>query len=354
MKISFVTANLWSGGAERVISLLANHLSARGHEVEVLLLRDSLVFYELDKKVRVLVCGDECCSNAMWRKLLWMRKHIKKTRPDVLVPFRVSVYCTTIMSLLGVSVPIVASERIDPYIPDSYWTYLRKILLPFVNHLVVQTSYIKTYYPKFLQKRITVIANPVREECFMIHSSEIIEKQNRVVSVARLYEQKNQEMMIRAFAQVSDSYPDWKLVIFGEGPLRDSLQLIIDSLQLTDRILLPGRTNLVIDELRRSKVFCLTSEYEGMSNSMLEAFCVGLPIVSTKVSGTEELVIDGVNGFLVNMDDSKLLADCLSRLMGNEELLLSMSDYNLKYANNYSIEHITSLWENVLYKTIEC
>lgn len=168
MKLSFVTANLGSGGAERVTSLLANQLCQRGYEVEIVFFRDRLVFYELDERVKIVVIGEQCHSEAMWRKMLWLRKYVKELEPDVVIPFRVSVYCTTILSLLGMSVPIIASERIDPHIPDSYWTCLRKLLLPFVKHLVVQTAYIKSYYPKFIQKKTSVIPNPVRDEVFSL------------------------------------------------------------------------------------------------------------------------------------------------------------------------------------------
>lgn len=353
MKISFVTANLGSGGAERVISLLANQFCLRGHEVEIIFFRDRLIFYELDERVKVVISGEECHSDAMWRKMLWLRKYIKTTKPDVVVPFRVSVYCTTILSLFGTNTPIVASERIDPHIPDSYWTVLRKLLLPFVKHLVVQTSYIKSYYPKFIQKKTSVIPNPVREEAFcQIENGELrienLVKLNRIISVARLAPQKNQKMMIEAFAKVADEFPDWQLVIFGEGPLRAELESLVSSFKLEGRVSLPGRTEHVIEELRKSKIFCLSSDYEGMSNSMIEAICVGLPIVSTKVSGTEELVQDGVNGYLIDNQDVQKMSLSLSEMMGNEQLLKDMGEYNSNLGTNFQLTRITNEWDEIL------
>ena len=387
MKISFVTANLGSGGAERVISLLANQFCLRGYEVEIIFFRDRLIFYELDERVKVVISGEECHSDAMWRKMLWLRKYIKTTKPDVVVPFRVSVYCTTILSLFGSNTPIVASERIDPHIPDSYWTVLRKLLLPFVKHLVVQTSYIKSYYPKFIQKKTSVIPNPVREEAFenprmdsrvqsskrkradsydhsghdFCHNSskqtsltDLVapkiqsSKQNRIISVARLAPQKNQKMMIEAFAKIANEFPDWQLVIFGEGPLRSSLELLVKSLQLEGRVLLPGRTEHVIEELRKSKIFCLSSDYEGMSNSMLEAVCVGLPVISTKVSGSEDLVNDGVDGFLIDMNDVDGMAEAMGKVMSDGQLMNKMSQINKEKAGLYQLDKITIMWERAL------
>lgn len=365
MKISFVTANLNSGGAERVMSLLANEFERKGYEVEIIFLKERIVFYPVNKGVHVIVADEECHSTAMWKKMLWLRKYIKNTQPDVVVPFRVSVYCTTILSLLGISVPIVASERIDPHIPDSFWTYLRKLLLPFVSHLVVQTSYIKSYYPKQIQKKTSVILNPVREEVFenpikdsRVQSSNAASsvessKQNRIISVARLDPQKNQKMMIRAFAKIANEFPDWQLVIFGEGPLRSSLELIVKSLQLEGRVLLPGRTEHVIDELRKSKVFCFSSDYEGLSNSMIEALCVGLPIVTTNVSGTEDIIVDGENGFIVPIKDEDAMVHSLRVLIADEQLMKEMGERNRQKAYLFSIDGIYTQWEELIKSVVK-
>lgn len=354
MKLAFITANLGSGGAERVTSLLANQFCQKGYEVEIVFFRNRLVFYDLDERVKIVVIGEQCHSEAMWRKMLWLRSYVKKEKPDVVIPFRVSVYCTTILSLLGLSVPILASERIDPHIPDSNWTYLRKLLLPFVKHLVVQTEYIKSYYPKFIQKKTTVIPNPVNDSVFNLPSLQgrAGERLNRIISVGRLYPQKNQEMMIRAFAKVADKFPEWQLVIYGEGPLRESLELIVESLEMKDRVLLPGRTEHVVEELRNSKIFCLSSDYEGMSNSMIEAICVGLPIISTNVSGTEELIIDGKNGFLVPPNDEEQMSRCFNTLMGSDEFLNQFSVYNKKLSCRFKTEAIVNQWEQLLNEII--
>lgn len=352
MKISFITANLGAGGAERVTSLLANQFCQKGYDVEIVLFRERLVFYELDEQVKVVVIGEQCHSETMGRKMLWLRKYMKESKPDVVIPFRVPVYCTTILSLLGLSVPIIASERIDPHIPDSYWTCLRKLLLPFVKHLVVQTEYIKSYYPKFIQKKTSIIYNPVNEESLSPPLPSREGRLNRIISVGRLYPQKNQAMMIRAFAKVADEFPDWQLVIYGEGPLRESLELIVESLEMKDRVLLPGRTEHVVEELRNSKIFCLSSDYEGMSNSMIEAICVGLPIISTNVSGTEELIIDGKNGFLVPPNDEEQMSRCFNTLMGSDEFLNQFSVYNKKLSCRFKTEAIVNQWEQLLNEII--
>ena len=366
-RITFVTANLGSGGAERVISLLANEFCKKGHDVEIIFFRDRLIFYELDSRIKIVVIGEECHSNAMWRKMLWLRKYVKESKPDVVIPFRVSVYTTVLFSLLGVSIPVISSERIDPHIPDPFWNMLRKSLLPFTTHLVVQTNYIKSYYPRFIQKKTSVIYNPVREEVFSLPRTSSLtpnpspkcegsikseERLNRIISVARLDPQKNQKMMIRAFAKIADYFPDWQLVIFGEGPLRSSLELIVKSLQLEGRVLLPGSTEHVIDELRKSKIFCFSSDYEGLSNSMIEALCVGLPIVTTNVSGTEDIIVDGENGFVVPINDEDAMVHSLRVLMADEQLVMEMGERNRQKAHIFSIDGIYTQWEEIIQSVV--
>lgn len=353
MKLLFVTANLGSGGAERVTSLLANQFCQKGYEVEIIFFRNWLVFYELDERVKTIVIGEECHSDIMWRKMLWLRNYVKKEKPDVVIPFRVSVYCTTILSLLGLSVPILASERIDPHIPDSYWTYLRKLLLPFVKHLVVQTEYIKSYYPKFIQKKTSIIYNPVNDEVFhQIENGELIieneGRPNRIISVGRLYPQKNQAMMIRAFAKVADEFPDWQLVIYGEGPLRAELEFLVSSFKLQNRVLLPGRTEHVIEELRKSRIFCMSSDYEGLSNAVVEAFCIGLPIITTKVSGTEDFINEGENGFLLDIGDVDGMEKAMRILMSNEVLRRKMGGKNRLEADQFEMKRIFQQWVDVV------
>ncbi len=350
MKIVFCLASLGSGGAERVVSLLANKMSNDGHEVQVICLKVNEVYYQLHEKVKVVMAMEKSWNR--FSELFWLRRYLKREKPNVVIPFTEGVYCFTIASLLGTGIPVIASERLDPSAMTWKRNLLKRVLLPYADWLVVQTQTIKDYFPKKIQEKTSVIYNPVNDEVFKESETGITNplelKSNRIISVARLFPQKNQEMMIRAFAKIADVFPDWQLVIFGEGPLRDSLRLLIDSLQLTDRILLPGRTEHVIDELRKSKLFCLSSDYEGMSNSMIEAICVGLPIVSTRVSGTDELIKNGVNGFLVEIGDETGMALALKRLMQNEELMKQIGEANKRQASLFMLDKIVNDWISLI------
>ena len=374
MIIIFVTASLNSGGSERVMSLLANSLAQGGHDVEILCVNKPIVFYPIETSVKVWLVANEIGNNSLHRKAAWLRKHVETVKPDVVIAFMTSVYCMTLASLAGIRVPVITSERIDPRHSDFFRKLIRMLILPLTSHHVVQTEHIRNYYPSFIRKKTSIIYNPVNDEVFKspdglqvqgenaassVQSSntpiEVREevKLNRIISVGRLTEQKNQEMMIRAFAKVSDKFPDWQLVIYGEGPMRGSLELIVDSLEMQDRVLLPGRTEHVIEELRKSKIFCLSSDFEGMSNAMIEAICTGLPIVITDVSGVSELVEDGKSGYVVPCGDVEQLALALQKVMSNSDIQETMSEFNLKKADMFKLGNIVDQWELLIQKVVQ-
>lgn len=348
MKITFVTSTLTSGGSERVMSILANELSDRGHDVSIILLRAPKVFYPINDSVKLYFAQD--FSKNIMGKALWLRKHIQKERPDVVIPFMTSVYCVTIFALLGVNVPIISSERIDPRFSNRMIKMMRWVFLRFTTHLVVQTQAIKAYYSQSIQQRTTIIPNPITEKVF--EKPTDINKKHRIISVGRLYDQKNQKMMINAFSQIANQYPDYTLVIYGEGPLRQELENYIKSLGLESKVLLPGRTENIVKELYDSEVFCLSSDYEGMSNALLEAVCVGMPVISTRVSGVDDILINGENGLVVNIGDVDGLVVAFQTLLNNKELCDKFSKYNKQISVNYKIEKIVDDWETLINSVI--
>ncbi len=347
MKIVFIAATLGAGGAERVMSLLANQFVLKENEVEFILLKKDIRFYSLDERIKVTVAEQKCNSSSLIKKILWIRNYLQKQKPTIVFAFRISIYCITLFSLLGTKIPVIASERIDPRFNSISEKILQRLLLLFANHLVVQTNEIKKYYPRFIQRKTTVIFNPVSDKVFNLVA---LPKEKRIISVGRLHLQKNQKMIIEAFARIVDDFPEWKLVIYGEGPQRETLELRIKNLELENKILLPGRNENIIEELNKSEIFAFSSDYEGMSNAVVEAFCVGLPIITTKVSGTVDFIRNGENGFLLDIGDINGMEKAMRTLMSREDLRKKMREKNIKDSDIFRIEPIFSQWENVVKK----
>lgn len=348
MRITFVTSTLTSGGSERVMALLANSLCERGHHVEIIHLNQHIVFYPIRSQIEMSFAEDEAGTSIL-DKIKWLRKHVLKKKPDVVVAFMEAVYCVTLLALLGVHIPIISSERIDPRRSPWKRNLLRRMFLPLTDWLVVQTEAIKSFYPRFIQRKTSIIYNPITEDVFSLVTEK---KENRIISVGKLDYQKNQKILIQAFAKIANQFTDWQLVIYGEGPLRNELENLISNLNLQGRTILPGRTDHILDEMNKSKMFVFSSDFEGFSNALMEAVCVGLPVVTTNVSGVSELIENGETGFVVPCRDVDAFANAMKVLLNDENLMTKMGNENKKKATMFELNQIVGQWEGLINKVV--
>lgn len=349
MKLTFVTSTLHAGGSERVMSLLANTFAQKGYEVEIVCINKHLVFYPIDEKVKVWFAEDEVKSLSILKKMMWLRKHINSEKPDVVIAFMLEVYCVTLASLIGVSVPVISSERIDPHFFGRAKGLLRWLLLRRTTHLVVQTVRIKDFYSAKLQSRTTIIPNPVTDKVFSLKPTL---KQKRIIAVGRLAYQKNYPMMFRAFAKVHHDFPDWQLVVYGNGPQKDEIRGVIERLGMEGHIILAGKSDHVVEEMNKSSLFVMSSDYEGMSNALLEAVCVGLPVISTDVSGARDLITEGVNGYIVPVGNERALTLALSSMLSSPEKMDEMGRQSKALAPRFREEQIVGQWEELIKKVV--
>lgn len=348
MKISFITSTLHAGGSERVMALLANSFADKGYEVEIICLNQHLQFYELHEQVKAIHVEDHVGKRVL-KKVTWLRRHVRKEQPDVVIAFMLEVFCLTLFALIGIKVPVISSERIDPHFFGRAKGFLRWLLLRRTTHLVVQTEQIKSFYSSRLQQRTTIIPNPVTDSVFNIQPGE---KKNRLIAVGRLAYQKNYPMMFRCFKKLLNSFPDYQLFVYGDGPQKEEIKQFILSENLEHNIILAGRTENIIDELNVSKAFLMTSDYEGMSNAMLEALCVGLPIVTTEVSGARDLIESGINGFITPARDESAYVDALVDLLSNDHLMNVMAQNNRKKAEVFRKEKIVEQWNKLIHQIV--
>ena len=348
MRILFVTNGLQSGGSERVVSMLANRLAERKHDVSVICVRGKDSFYPIHPDVHLFFLDKEHHCGSLLKKMLWVRSYARRAGIEVVIAFIVRVYGFTLAALLGCGVPVITSERNDPRSFNLLSRWIMRVFLPLSSRHVVQTTHIKAYYPSFIQRKTIIIPNPVSPK---VLSQPVVQKRDLLISVGRLVPQKNQRMLIDSFATIADKHPTYQLVIYGEGPLRDDLQQRVRQLDMEERILLPGRTKDIIQRLAEARIFCLSSTHEGMSNALIEAVCVGLPVVCTCVSGVDELITDGENGLVVEQQDEKTFSTALDRLMSNQQLQERMGRNGRQRAELFDLTNIIKLWETIMMKT---
>mgnify|MGYP000031221479 FL=1 len=338
--------SLSCGGAERVLSVLSSHFADKYENVKIFTWKETPVFYDFDTRVQIISIERECSSKNTIQKCFWFRKYIKRNIPDVILSFLAKSSVQVILSTIGLKVPIVVAERNDPRQLKGGWAMIkiRDFLYNRASGILEQTNNNRKYFTGSKYKKTDVIYNPVFMEPDHIGSAVRTNKLKIIISVGRLEKQKNHKLLIDSFAKLHNLYPDYCLVIYGEGAARKELENYISRFSLQKFILLPGNRTNVLDEMKKASMFVLSSNFEGMSNALIEAMCLGLPCISTKVSGSTDLINDGANGLLIDLDDREQLFNAMKRIIEDEEFALSLGMEATKIYSQLNVDKISKEW----------
>lgn len=348
----FFIGTLGNGGAERVASILASRMAEKGMNVEILTYYDKPVSYDINENVKISVVEKITGTGNKIKNLLEIRKYFKENA-KVVISFLAPFNMMAIAANLGNGVPMIVADRNDPTkVPSN--AVLRKsrdFLYRFADGIVVQTQKNKAYFSKAVQRKSVVIYNPISLKEYAGISLKL-EKEKAIVTAGRLMPQKNQKMMIRAFKKVVEEYPDYQLIIYGEGPSRTELESLIAELELEKSVKLPGNTTKLYDCIKNAELFVLSSDYEGMPNALIEAMCMGLPVISTKVSGATDLIVDHENGLLVEVNDQSGFEEAMLELIEDSELKKELAKSAVQLNEELELSKIMDQWITFINKTI--
>ena len=321
MKILFVIPSLSKGGAERVISILASELVKQGYNASILIYFKTENEYEVDDNVKKIYLsgGFEAEYNNMnyISRLTKLRGFIKSENPDYVIPFLSHVCIQTCVALFGLKYKIVQTVRNDPKTLPSGKVHrlLRDVFIRFSYKTFVQNQEQKNYFNKKIHNKIFVLPNPVRGDLFNINHKNKNEK-IIIASDGRLNSQKNFFMLIDAVDKIAKKYNNIELRIYGDGDLKEELQQFIDSKGLSETFRLMGRTNDMKTMLSSIDLYVLSSDFEGMPNSLMEAMAAGVPCISTDCpTGPSDLIEDGVNGLLVPVGDTLAMSRAIEKML---------------------------------------
>lgn len=298
--------SLTAGGAERVLSILSDPFVEHYNSVTYLMWDNLPVFYTINKNIKLISVEAECRSSSLIKKMMWFRRYVLNNRPDVVLSFSTPYNMLTLFALLMTKAKVVAAERIDPR--AFRWGKPLEILRDFLYHtatgILAQTEYSRSYYKGKLLEKTSIIYNPVTMPSSLVGMALNTPKEKVIVSAVRLKKQKNLPLLIEAFTRFSKLHPDYRLIIYGEGSEREYLENFAQKMGVADKVSMPGSVKDLWQRISSAKMFVMTSLFEGMSNSLIEAMCLGLPCISTKVSGATDLIKSGENGFLIDgLDD---------------------------------------------------
>jgi len=346
MKIILVIPTLSHGGAERVISELANSLTSYGHDVYMVLWIGGKRFYHLDSRVNIIDFGSPHGSKldnilSLFKIIYKLRKLYRLETPDAVVSFLTRSNILVLLSGFFMDVKIYISERNSPNVWDNHSKIvlaLRNFTYRYVTGFIAQTEEAKrASEERFGIKKSRVIPNPMKQ--LTIPSN--IKKDKIILNVGRLEEQKGQKYLMEAFAMIA--MPEWKLVILGEGSKREELEKYAAVLGIVNQVIMPGSVKNIDEWYAKASIFAFPSLYEGFPNALAEAMAAGLPCVSFDCdTGPRDLIVDGINGYLVPVGNVKELANRFSQLINDKNLRINIVAESIKIKEQYSLKTITS------------
>jgi glycosyltransferase involved in cell wall biosynthesis len=361
LRVTFVITNLDSGGAERVISIMANHWAQAGWPVTLLTFDEASAppFYDLDSRIRLVPLGIYRASSnpaaavaSNLKRIKALRRAIRDSEPDVVISFLTFVNSLVLLATRGLGVPVVVSERNEPQMDPigPAWKWLRRCTYSFATRLVTQTERGRESFPPAIQARTTVIPNPVpRFQPVDRATPSFTLARPALVSMGSFHPKKGFDLLLRAFARLKDRHPDWMLTIIGDGPLRTQIESLRDALGLKDRVHLPGRVKTPNHVLMQADLFVLSSRWEGWPMALAEAMACGLPVIATDCrTGPREMIHHGVDGLLVPPEDVDALEDAMDSLMADESKRKQLASRAVEVAERFEPHKVMGMWEELL------
>lgn len=370
MKIVYCIAGTrHSGGMERVLANKANYWVAHGHEVTIVTTDQcgEPPFFPLDNRVKCIdlaINYEENNGKGIWNKLFHypfkqyrhrklLAEVLKKEAPDCTV----SMFCNDASFLYKIKaggdkfleVHFSRFKRLQYgrrgiwRLADTYRSWLDMRCIRHYKKFVVLTEEDSVLWGK--PANIAVIPNA---SGFQTDNVSSLNSKN-VLAVGRLTHQKGFERLIEAWALIQYKYPEWRLTIVGDGEDRDKLQQQIVGLGIEGSVNLQPPTQDIESLYMNASFVAMSSRYEGLPMILIEAQCFGLPIVSFDCQcGPKDIVNDGIDGLLVPEGDVEGLAESMSRLMSDDELLKQMGKAAKVSSQRFEEQVIMEHWERIL------
>lgn len=357
-KIVFHLNSLEQGGAERVVSTLANRLIEK-HDVILATMWESANEYETDSRIRRVHVGltetqkNKSRLSKIIHTNLNLRKFIKAEKPDIVIAFARKANYRALIASLGTKVPVIVSVRTNPY--QHYTHILDRILVallyPKAAGNVFQTVGAKEFFSTGIQKKSRIILNPINPKYINVPKPDSRKKE--VVQSGRIVGFKNQYMLIDAFALVHQKHPDYILKIYGEDSKDGTLALLEECIAKNDAseyVFLMGGSNQLEKDLPDASVYAFSSDYEGLPNALMEAMAMGLPIVATDCpcGAPATLITHEKNGLLVPIKNKYEMANGINRLIENPEFAERLGEEARKVSSIANVEEISNQWEEYI------
>ena len=350
-KIVFVTISMRGGGTERVISVLANYYVSHGMEVSILMIADNRIEYELDNRIKVISVSKATGGNLTERikRVIRIRRYYKKNPDAGIIAMGTVAAMFALLAKVGMKCKVVISERNDPnrlnHKPISLPAkMLRNILYRRAQAIVLQTEDVKKCFPSYLARKSVVIPNPLSDKIPEAHIN--FRRNKSVITAGRLTEQKNHRLLIDAFCDFYKKHSDYRLYIYGNGELEYCLKEYIKTIQMEEQIFLCGFCNDLYSKLQTEGIYVSCSDWEGISNSLIEALALGIPTIATDcpMGGSRMFINNMENGILISVNNREELTQAMNLIAQNEKFGLNLSTEAVRIRKVLSVDKIADTW----------
>ncbi len=272
----------------------------------------------------------------------------KELKPDMVLSFIGKNNIMALSTAAREGIPVVVSVRADPRMEYDSLGLKASMLATFgkAAGIIVQSEGARSYFPEYIRKKCVILPNSI--DTSFIRKRYVGDREKSVVMVGRLDENKNQSMVMTAFAKATaEKYKEYKLKIYGDGPDRIKLQNLAVRLGIADRVEFRGIVRHVAEHIEKASVYVLASNQEGMPNSLIEAMALGLACISTDCpcGGPADLIQNGVNGLLTPVGDEKAMEEALKKLLSDSAFADRLGAEAMKLQEKYSPEVTNMKWK---------
>ena len=397
-KVVMVMPHMVGGGAERVAAQIMNKLNERGYDTRFILTsakKNEVVRSDLNEKTQLILLTEEMKAETSWQKLVylparaystifgklyekqgkyvpasigkatiewqyhreikWLRNYLKQNPDMTVIVFLQPSIPMVLLAAQGLPNKVIISERADPnrLMKKRYGKPFIEKYYTRADVAVFQTEDAKSVYPEAVSKKGTVIFNPLKDNLPQPYYGE---RNKNITTFCRISNQKNLPLLVEAFSQVHSKHPEYTLRIIGDAPNEEGREVLqaldkqLDKLNLKESVKLEPFMKNVHEAIIKDAMYVNSSDYEGISNAMLEAMAIGMPVVCTDcpIGGAKATINDGENGLLVPIQNSEALSSAINRVIEDKELADKLSQNASKLRDEISLDSITDKWISLL------
>ncbi|WP_299799160.1 glycosyltransferase family 4 protein [uncultured Maribacter sp.] len=352
MKIDFLINSLSSGGAERVMTTLANAFSEKKNDVRLITFNDN-DFYKLNTNVKRVKLHHGLIKNHTIRSLINLFSFLynKNSRPDILISFLPQNNLITIVVAKILGIKLIISEHSNHKVEvSSKIKKIRKYLYKYADFTTVLTSFDVSFYES-LGAKVSVMANPI------VLPNKINKFENRkknilIAGSLNRFKLKGFDSLLHIINPILKSNPDWTLTIAGTGE-KGMLKLkdIVRVLNIEEQVIFTGFCENIEELMQNSQIFILSSQYEGLPMVLMEALSNGMSCIAYDcISGPRDLITDNKNGLLIENQNAKLMRDGILKLINDDNLRKKLAENSPLSVDKYSVENIMQQWKDLILK----